>query len=326
MERAGLAAINLGVDERNLGATFLASIPEVARLPWVRTNPPAAGSPWPGTPTRRVRLGRDTLVIAGLSTVAGDPPAPSPAEALRPVAATVRAGERLVVLLQGKVAAAGELARAVTGIDLIVADGGDSLDADAHRVGHTLVVSTGTDGKWLGAIALQPGPLGVDQVHAHPLGEDIPDDPPTAGLVADYYRALKEAQVLREAPPTPTVGGSFTGAAACQQCHPDAFDIWRESAHAHALDTLVARGKEGAPECVPCHTLGFGYTGGFVDAETSPARGGVQCENCHGVGSNHAVNPTSDYGRTGEATCRACHTEEQSTGFAFQPYWEQIFH
>ena len=329
-EAAGVAAINLGEDERRLGADFLSRIEPVRRLPWVRANiAPAAGGRWPGEAVRTVRVGGEEVVITGVSAAADDPASGmrDPAAAVAEVAARVARGSRLVVLFQGEVAAADRVARAVARTDLIVvADGGDHLDSLAHRIGATLVVATGTDGKWLGEIPLTPGPLAPEAVKVHVLAESIPDNPGAAHLVRDYYRQLKEARVLTESPPRPTVGGSYTGATACRSCHADAFDLWRESGHAHALATLTELGKEGAPECVGCHTVGAGFTGGFVDATTTPERGGVQCESCHGVGSNHVANPTRDYGRADEQTCRRCHTAERSPKFDFATYWPRIMH
>lgn len=325
-EAAGVAAINLGADERRLGADFLSRIEAVRRLPWVRANtdPPAAGR-WPGEAVRTVRVGAQEVSITGVSGAAAG--VRDPVEAVTEVAAKVGRGSRLVVLFQGQGAAADRLARAVPRIDLIVvADGEDRLDAGAHRVGATLVVATATDGKWVGELPLAPGPLAPEGVVVHVLTESIPDDPGAAHLVRDYYRQLKEARVLSEAPPRPTVGGSYAGATVCGSCHADAFDLWRQSGHAHALATLAELGKEGAPECVGCHTVGAGFTGGFVDATTTPERGGVQCESCHGVGSNHVANPTRDYGRADEQTCRRCHTIERSPKFDFSTYWPRIMH
>jgi hypothetical protein len=328
--RAGVAAINLGVDERNLGADFLHNIEAVRQLPWVRTNaPPTSEGEWPGEEVLHLHVGEQRLAIAGISTVAthGEGHVPDAAAAVRRVADGLRPGERLVVLLQGSVADADGLAQAEPRIALIVtADGGQAHDAQAHRVGDVLVVATGTDGKWLGSVTLVPGRLPVAAVASYRLGEEIPDDPATAVLVKDYYGALKEARVLADEPPQPTAGGSFTGAAACQACHPDAYQIWQTGPHVRAFDTLVSRGKDGAPECVGCHTLGYGFTGGFVDGAATPERAGVQCESCHGVGSNHIANPSPDYGHAGEHTCRVCHTAEQSTHFDFDTYWQRIFH
>jgi hypothetical protein len=329
-DRAGVAAINLGVDERNLGADFLHDIEAVRRLPWVRSNaPPSTEGAWPGDEVLRVRVGEERLAVAGISTVAtrAEGSVPDPAAAVRRIADGVRPAERLVVLLQGRIADADALARAEPRIDVIItADGGAAIDAQAHRVGGVLVVATGTDGKWLGGITLMPGRLPASAVTAYRLGEEIPDDPAIAALVRDYYGALKEARVLADEPPQPTAGGAFVGAEACESCHPDAYQIWQTGPHAHALDTLESRGKDGAPECVTCHTLGYGFIGGFVDGDTTPERGGVQCENCHGVGSNHSANPSPEYGHAGEHTCLPCHTPEQSTHFDFETYWQRIFH
>ena len=329
-QRAGVAAINLGVDERNLGADFLHDIEAVRLLPWVRSNaPPSTEGAWPGEDVLHLHVGDQRMVVAGISTVAtrSEGNVPDAAAAVRRFVSDLRRDERLVVLVQGSIADADALARAVPRIDVIVtADGGSATDAQAHKVGEVLVVATGTDGKWLGSINLAPGRLPVTAVTSYRLGEEIPDDPATAALVTDYYGALKEARVLADEAPRPTAGGSFTGAKACESCHSEAYQIWQDGPHPHALDTLVARGKDGAPQCVVCHTLGYGFTGGFVDRETTPERGGVQCENCHGVGSNHVANPSPEYGHADENTCRTCHTAEQSTHFDFETYWRRIFH
>ncbi|PJB96284.1 MAG: hypothetical protein CO080_03585 [Nitrospirae bacterium CG_4_9_14_0_8_um_filter_70_14] len=52
---AGVAAINLGEDERHLGADFLSRDAGVRGLPWVHANSDAATPPWPGEVARTVR-------------------------------------------------------------------------------------------------------------------------------------------------------------------------------------------------------------------------------------------------------------------------------
>jgi hypothetical protein len=45
------------------------------------------------------------------------------------------------------------------------------------------------------------------------------------------------------------------------------------------------------PECVVCHTVGFGYNTGYKNASKTPHLSHVGCESCHGPGSGHAADP-----------------------------------
>ena len=73
-------------------------------------------------------------------------------------------------------------------------------------------------------------------------------------------------------------------------CHSNKHATWSATLHAGALDTLAAIGQNANPACLPCHTVGFGETGGFIDEATTPGLAGVQCEHCHGGASEHVAN------------------------------------
>jgi hypothetical protein len=87
---------------------------------------------------------------------------------------------------------------------------------------------------------------------------------------------------------------------------------WSETLHAGALDTLEQMGQGDNASCVPCHTVGFGEEGGFVDRATTNDLAGVGCEACHGAARDHVENvedetlrPTVDIS---SALCGRCHT------------------
>jgi len=83
----------------------------------------------------------------------------------------------------------------------------------------------------------------------------------------------------------------YVGAAACIECHEDKHTTWMATAHATAFDTLTASGDGDNELCFPCHAVAYGSASGFVDQQITPQLAHVQCENCHGPGSNHSADP-----------------------------------
>ncbi|UCG15954.1 MAG: thrombospondin type 3 repeat-containing protein [Phycisphaerales bacterium] len=101
----------------------------------------------------------------------------------------------------------------------------------------------------------------------------------------------------------------YVGVTSCTECHLDQHTSWTGTIHATAFDTLTAAGEGDNPLCFPCHSVGYGVASGFVDLGTTPDLAGVQCENCHGPGSNHVADPENvDLPVNLSASlCGACH-------------------
>lgn len=120
----------------------------------------------------------------------------------------------------------------------------------------------------------------------------------------------------------PTVSPFYRGVDYCATCHNggsggDQFTAWSNSAHAGAMAGLRAIGQGDNPFCVDCHTVGsYG-----LNADEALANGGwdethvdrladVQCENCHGAGSDHPqIDPASVAISQDSALCGQCHTD-----------------
>ena len=69
----------------------------------------------------------------------------------------------------------------------------------------------------------------------------------------------------------------------------------KKHSHAKAFEALVKYAKKPSmrqydPECVVCHTVGYGFQTGYK-GEAAEKLKGVGCENCHGPGNPHASNP-----------------------------------
>ena len=117
---------------------------------------------------------------------------------------------------------------------------------------------------------------------------------------------------------------SYVGAQACQGCHPQAFDTWASSSHAHSMDTLRYDRQEHNPSCLSCHYTGFGHPGAPMRKNLAT----VGCESCHGPASNHILQPQRGYGAlpASGAACVACHTLDNSPDFVWRDYWSAIQH
>lgn len=92
---------------------------------------------------------------------------------------------------------------------------------------------------------------------------------------------------------------------------------------AHKLDP--AKDYTTDPECLSCHTTGYGQPGGFVSMQETPKLAGIQCEACHGPGQGY-LKPelmslkNKKYKRSevvaaglvipSEETCTVCHNQK----------------
>ncbi len=118
---------------------------------------------------------------------------------------------------------------------------------------------------------------------------------------------------------------TYVGVEACALCHEKQYSIWKTSAHAKAYLDLGA-GAQKDPRCLSCHTTGG--TAAFPN---------VQCEACHGPGSEYSDMETmknfrkvwdAGLNRQAAGTCVNCHNENSPTyrGFDFKASWMEIMH
>jgi peroxiredoxin len=139
----------------------------------------------------------------------------------------------------------------------------------------------------------------------------------TAGSSPRIQAALtmRIRQTLGAANPILLPRAEYAGEELCSVCHAKPHETWLVTKHAFAFDTLVEHGADRDPECLKCHTVGFGEPGGFDPAVRQDFLRGVQCENCHGRGGPHQ---SPEFAKTGlEPVCLSCHTPEHSLRFSF---------
>lgn len=138
---------------------------------------------------------------------------------------------------------------------------------------------------------------------------------------------IQQSQLIADKPTTSSDPG-FASSGRCAQCHTAEMAKWSFSKHSRAWESLVTHSVEGStnnPDCISCHTTGFGQVGGFGEPTPSNIRKfkAVQCEACHGPLNGHpndnSVQPISI---TAE-TCTGCHDQANSPDFEFESYLQQ---
>jgi len=187
-----------------------------------------------------------------------------------------------------------------------------------------LWVGSTSEGKTLGFLALwinADGKLSRHHAAQLALTGDVPEDESVRQLLTDFYQKAAQSsehkplfaeQRLEQDPQN-----GYVSATACQRCHEQEYLQWSATRHAFAFETLLKKERYFDPNCVSCHTTGFGYQTGFqIGDETAPFKG-VQCETCHGPGKQHVGNPKKSNIRSGEDTslCLTCHDTKHSPGF-----------
>ncbi len=139
----------------------------------------------------------------------------------------------------------------------------------------------------------------------------------------------------------------YVGVKKCKTCHNSEkggaqFKVWSESKHAKAFATLatedakkIAKEKgiadpQKSEQCLQCHETGHGQPADHF-AATFVATDGVQCEGCHGAGSDYIKMKTMKGIREGtlkaaefgllhpsKETCVTCHNEKSPTFKKFE--------
>ncbi len=203
-----------------------------------------------------------------------------------------------------------------------------------EQVGSTLVLRPGSRGQRLGRLDLTLADDGRIRRWEHnvlALPDTVADAPRMQPWYDGYTAALKQDYAQRLVRDRQTTGESpFLGSEGCIGCHGTIYAGWTGTEHAGAFASLEEVDKSFDANCIGCHTVGFGETGGFTDPESSGHLAGVGCEACHGPGRVHAESGGSrdfeaDAGRGADA-CHRCHNRIHSPSFQFERYWSGVRH
>ncbi len=289
-----------------------------------------------------------------------------PVEKLNLVVAQLQeAGCDYVVLLaHASIEASAAIARQVPGLDLVVTAGGfgePTLRPEPIDGSSAVMVQVGVKGMYAGIVGLFDDVENPVRYQKIAISSQFKDSRRMLDEFALYQQRLEDAGFdgLGINPISHPTNRKYVGSETCGDCHTTAYEIWENSPHVHATESIVHppndRGgvqRHFDPECISCHVTGWNpqgfypYDTGYLNLEVSSHLTGSGCENCHGPGGTHAAAELGDLEADNDLLlqlreqmilpldkardkCLECHDLDNSPDFHVKPfewYWDQVKH
>jgi hypothetical protein len=292
-----------------------------------------------------------------------------PVEALATVAPQLAAEhcDLQVLMVHGDPHEAAELSRQFPQFQLVAAAGGAeeppsrpaTIDGSAAAL-----IETGHKGMYVAVLAIFDDPDQPYRYQRVPLDARFADSPEMQAKLVAYQKEL-ETMTLAGLGLTGVAhpDGDYIGSEICADCHTSAWEVFENTPHYHATDTLVHLDppRHFDPECLSCHVTGwhpqeyFPYSSGYMGLESTPQLKQNGCENCHGPSRAHVAAESGDVEATDEQlealraalrmevvtnegnmegqefgavvkNCMQCHDLDNSPDFDFQKYWPDVQH
>jgi len=213
------------------------------------------------------------------------------------------------------------------------------LIVNPEIAGKKIMVHVRERGQYLGKISISTDQKKIQNISNEyiPLNSKINDSQLVQSIYDKYNDETKQLFMKWLQDKKRAIKKTFITEIACKMCHRYEYAIWKKSGHSHSFKSLKKSNKTFDPECLKCHTTGFKQDGGFMSESITPKLINVQCEACHGAGSNHMKFIMRDhkagqkkinilYKKLTEDSCLPCHTRENSPNYKFSTYWEKIKH
>ena len=158
-------------------------------------------------------------------------------------------------------------------------------------------------------------------INTIPLSGELDQEGEISNQLATYQEDRRQLAAQRAEDVSPHEK-SYASSGACVNCHSAEFARWTLTSHAKSWHSLLKRQATNNPECVACHTTGFGEPGGLGELIPKNIRKfkGVQCEECHGPMKGHPSNPEVHSTPVNEKSCLKCHDEANSPDFDYATY------
>lgn len=339
----GYDAIGLGERDLNYGLEFLREMIGKYELPFTSANVRSAGNEdlllpeYVVVERGGVRFGIVSVLdpkkrIVTMTAADERFEVDDPVATLRTVIPRLREECDTVVLLGHLGDGVTEKAlREVRGIDVAVMGHTHRAAKDERIVHDVIVLSSAYEGQQIGRadlfVSREDGRIMAVDVNITLLNDKIADDESVLARVAQHKEdvvAFKEAKRAAFPRDLGSEKENFLGDRSCKSCHQEAWNAYATSDHRQAYTVLRRKGQGFEPECLVCHTTGYQHKNGYSERSPYNQLTNVQCEACHGYGTEHERN--GSWGVQAKDSCVRCHDEKNSPDFDYATYWEKIKH
>jgi len=137
------------------------------------------------------------------------------------------------------------------------------------------------------------------------LDSKVPPIPLQQALGNDAYQAAMKSGKYK-----------YIGSSKCRLCHRDFFLGRKGDKHDQTFKRLMDSDQQRSPQCLVCHSTGYGVKSGFVSISKTPRLVNVQCEGCHGPGNIHMLSNSAGGFLAGtdrpeilKKMCKSCHSQ-----------------
>jgi hypothetical protein len=278
--------------------------------------------------------------------------------------------DHLVLMSFASPAESKELAKRFPDFDFVVTAGGADEPPNEPKTiegSKTRLIEVGHKGMYAVAIGFYKTGNPPFRYQRVPFDHRFEDSPEMQALLVEYQDDLETLGLDGlglKASSHPT-GRQFAGSESCAGCHTTATEVYLETPHHHATQSIVELDppRHFDPECLSCHVTGwepqqyFPFVSGFVGLDETPEMVGNGCENCHGPAARHVAAENGDIevddkeleelraalrlkivenegNKDGQEfangkvvqMCMQCHDIDNSPDFDFQLYWPHVKH
>lgn len=344
MKLIGYDAVNLGEKEAELDLDKLREVLRKSSLPFVSANVVAKSDQKPVTERYRVfERGGTKFGVVGVTNCDAEDVGPGvevrPAlETLAEVIPEVKPKcDYLIVLAFTDEETIREIASKFHEVNCVLGGDVPQPSGAIQMVNRAATFSVTDKGKVLGRLELVPnsGTYRIASAKGIKIAADkVAPSKEIGNLLMSFKNELRERRYelasvegMERIEATSGTANEFVGGEKCVSCHTAANTTWHATGHAHAYATLKKVKSEFDPDCLRCHTVGYGLSSGFIDSQKTKHLENVQCESCHGRGKEHAATGSkTSLKPVTPATCVKCHDVENSENFIYATFWPKVKH